>query len=97
MSKKVTMFFTFWGLNVLRRSDAPHVEKDLMEKMFGMMMPKGVNELPISKVNMGGIGAKMIYHAMHRKNVDDIATLMRNAWMPELNLSLVLCPWILWA
>ncbi|MDP4163136.1 MAG: CoA-disulfide reductase [Bacillota bacterium] len=89
MGKKVTMFFTFWGLNVLRRSDAPHVEKDMVEKMFGMMMPKGVNELPLSKMNMGGMGAKMINHAMHRKNVDDLATLMKNAM--EAGVNLVAC------
>ncbi|MGG3562454.1 CoA-disulfide reductase [Neobacillus rhizosphaerae] len=79
MGKKVTMFFTFWGLNVLRRKDAPPVQKDLVEKMFGMMMPKGVSELPLSKMNMGGMGAKMINHAMERKNVDSLDTLMKNA------------------
>ncbi|NHM29940.1 hypothetical protein G8761_04810 [Bacillus sp. C11] len=79
-------FFTFWGLNVLRRADAPHVEKDMMEKMFGMMMPKGINELPLSKMNMGRMGAKMINQVMHRKNVDDITTLMRNAMDAEVKI-----------
>ncbi|WML46925.1 DsrE/DsrF/DrsH-like family protein [Neobacillus sp. PS3-34] len=89
MDKKVTMFFTFWGLNVLRRSDSPHVEKDMMEKMFGMMMPKGVNELPLSKMNMAGMGAKMINHAMQKKNVDSLETLMKNAM--EAGVKLVAC------
>lgn len=89
MGKKVTMFFTFWGLNVLRRSDSPHVEKDMMEKMFGMMMPKGVNELPLSKMNMAGMGAKMINHAMQKKNVDSLETLMKNAM--EAGVKLVAC------
>lgn len=79
MGKKVTMFFTFWGLNVLRKSTGPAVEKDLMEKMFSMMMPKGVNQLPLSKMNMGGLGSKMINHAMQKKNVDNLETLMKNA------------------
>jgi CoA-disulfide reductase len=79
MGKKVTMFFTFWGLNVLRRKDAPPVEKDFMGKMFGMMMPKGVDQLPLSKMNMGGMGAKMINHVMQKKNIDQLETLMKNA------------------
>ncbi|WP_312474849.1 CoA-disulfide reductase [Neobacillus sp.] len=89
MGKKVTMFFTFWGLNVLRRNDAPPVQKDIMEKMFGMMMPKGVSHLPLSKMNMGGMGAKMINHAMERKNVDSLETLMKNAM--EAGVKLVAC------
>lgn len=89
MGKKVTMFFTFWGLNVLRKKDAPPVEKDMMEKMFGMMMPKGVSELPLSKMNMGGMGAKMINHAMHRKNVDSLETLMKNAL--NVGVKLIAC------
>jgi NADPH-dependent 2,4-dienoyl-CoA reductase/sulfur reductase-like enzyme/peroxiredoxin family protein/rhodanese-related sulfurtransferase/TusA-related sulfurtransferase len=89
MGKKVTMFFTFWGLNVLRRNDAPPVEKDMMEKMFGMMMPKGISELPLSKMNMGGMGAKMINHAMQRKNVDSLDTLMKNAM--DAGVKLVAC------
>lgn len=81
MGKQVTMFFTFWGLNVLRKSGgAPsHVEKDFMEKMFGMMMPKGPSALPLSKMNMAGMGSKMIQYAMERKNVDSLETLMHNA------------------
>ncbi len=89
MGKKVTMFFTFWGLNVLRRKDAPPVQKDLMEKMFGMMMPKGVGDLPLSKMNMGGMGVKMINRAMERKNVDNLETLMKNAM--DAGVKLVAC------
>ncbi|MDP4085873.1 MAG: CoA-disulfide reductase [Bacillota bacterium] len=89
MGKKVTMFFTFWGLNVLRRKDAPFVEKDFMEKMFGMMMPKGVKKLPLSKMNMGGMGAKMITHVMEKKNVDSLETLMKNAL--DAGVKLVAC------
>jgi CoA-disulfide reductase len=89
MGKKVTMFFTFWGLNVLRRKDAPPVEKDFMGKMFGMMMPKGVDQLPLSKMNMGGMGAKMINHVMQKKNVDQLETLMENAI--EAGVKLVAC------
>jgi CoA-disulfide reductase len=79
MGKPVTMFFTFWGLNILRRSDGPPVNKDLVEKMFGAMMPKGTSQLPLSKMNMGGMGPKMIQYAMKRKNVDSLEKLMQGA------------------
>ncbi|MZQ87189.1 CoA-disulfide reductase [Paenibacillus sp. 5J-6] len=79
MGKKVTMFFTFWGLNVLRKDDAPPVRKDGLETMFSMMMPKGSRKLPMSKMNMGGIGAKMIRHVMKRKNVESLESLMQGA------------------
>jgi len=91
MGKPVTMFFTFWGLNVLRKSGSSDttVDKDLMEKMFGMMMPKGPKALPLSKMNMGGMGAKMIQYAMDRKNVDSLETLMKNA--VDVGVKLVAC------
>ncbi|WP_210367222.1 CoA-disulfide reductase [Bacillus sp. REN3] len=79
MGKEVTLFFTFWGLNILKRSDAPATEKDMMAKMFSMMMPKGTSDLPLSKMNMGGMGAKMIKSVMANKNVDSLETLMKNA------------------
>ena len=41
MGSKVTMFFTFWGLNVLRRAERVRVKKNLIERMFGWMMPRG--------------------------------------------------------
>ncbi|CAH2212056.1 CoA-disulfide reductase [Tepidibacter aestuarii] len=89
MGKKVTMFFTFWGLNVLRKHDAPNVEKDTLEKMFSMMMPKGPSKLPLSKMQMGGMGPKMINHVMAKKNVDSLETLMKNAM--DLGVKIVAC------
>lgn len=89
MGKEVTLFFTFWGLNILKRSDAPSAEKDMMAKMFSMMMPKGANDLPLSKMNMGGMGAKMIKTVMANKNVDRLETLMKNAM--DAGVKLVAC------
>jgi CoA-disulfide reductase len=89
MGKEVTLFFTFWGLNILKRSDAPSAEKDMMAKMFSMMMPKGANDLPLSKMNMGGMGAKMIKTVMANKNVDSLETLMKNAM--DAGVKLVAC------
>lgn len=89
MGKKVTMFFTFWGLNVLRKANAPRLDKDFMERMFGKMMPQGPDALPISNMNMAGMGAQMIKRVMKKKNVDSLETLMRNAM--ELGVELVAC------
>jgi CoA-disulfide reductase len=79
MGKRVTMFFTFWGLNILRKQGASASGKQPLEKMLGAMMPKGPHDLPLSKMNMGGLGAKMIRYVMEQKNVDSLETLMRNA------------------
>jgi CoA-disulfide reductase len=89
MGKEVTLFFTFWGLNILKRGDAPATEKDMMAKMFSMIMPKGVNDLPLSKMNMGGLGAKMIKTVMANHNVDNLETLMKNAM--DAGVKLVAC------
>ncbi|SNS75151.1 CoA-disulfide reductase [Anaerovirgula multivorans] len=86
MGKKVTLFFTFWGLNILRKDSSPKVRKDFLEKMFGWMMPKGPKKLPISKMNMGGMGPKMIQHVMKRKNVDSLETLIKNAMDMDVNI-----------
>lgn len=79
MGKQVTMFFTFWGLNVLRREQAPRVKKKGLDRMFGMMMPQGTRKLPLSRMSMGGLGAKLIRHTMRRKNVDSLEQLMQGA------------------
>lgn len=79
MGKQVTMFFTFWGLNVLRRGQAPQVKKAGLDRMFGMMMPQGTRKLPLSRMNMGGLGARLIRYTMKRKNVDSLEQLMQGA------------------
>lgn len=79
MGKKVTMFFTFWGLNVLRKSEKVSVKKSFIEKMFGIMMPKGSKKLKLSNMNMLGMGAKMIRGIMKNKNVSSLEDLMKAA------------------
>ena len=77
--KKVSIFFTFWGLNALRRENNVVTEKNMIEKMFGFMMPKGANKLPLSSMNMLGVGAGMIKDIMKQKNVDSLPTMMKNS------------------
>lgn len=79
MGRHVTMFFTFWGLNVLRKSNKQKVNKTFIESMFGVMMPRGVNKLKLSNMNMGGMGSKMIKMIMRKKNVDSLEVLMQKA------------------
>ena len=89
MGKPVTMFFTFWGLNILKSKDKPSVSKDAMEKMFDMMLPSNTDKLPLSQMNMGGMGPKMIKQIMKKHNVDDIDTLIKNAM--DMGVKVVAC------
>ncbi|MFA9381118.1 MAG: DsrE/DsrF/DrsH-like family protein [Acetanaerobacterium sp.] len=77
MGRKVSMFFTFWGLNVLRRPERIKTPKDFMSRMFGMMMPRGSKRLSLSRMNMGGMGAKMIRGVMKNKNIDSLEDLIK--------------------
>ncbi len=79
MGSHVTLFFTFWGLNALRKDNPPPVSKNLIEKMFGFMMPRGARKLTLSKMNMGGMGLTMIKGIMNKKNVTPLEELIENA------------------
>lgn len=79
MGRPVTMFFTFWGLNALRREEKQHVKKTFMENMFGAMLPRGSKKLKLSKMNMGGMGTAMMKKIMNDKSVDSLETLIQKA------------------
>lgn len=79
MGKKVTMFFTFWGLNILRKPKKVSVKKSLLESMFGLIMPRGSKKLKLSKMNMMGIGGKMIRKIMKNKNISSLEDLIKSA------------------
>lgn len=79
MGRKVTIFFTFWGLNILRRPGKVRVNKTFIERMFSFMMPKGSRKLGLSRMNMGGMGAKMIRSIMKSKNVSSLEDLIQSA------------------
>ncbi len=79
MGRKVTMFFTFWGLNVLRKPEKQKIKKDFLSGMFARMMPRGSEKLSLSKMNMAGIGAKLIRYMMKKKNVDSLENLIQKA------------------
>ncbi len=87
--KKVTVFFTFWGLNALRKAENAPVKKNLIENMFGFMMPRGATKLPLSSMNMGGMGKLMIKTIMKQKNVDQLEVMMKNA--QDLGVRFIAC------
>lgn len=77
MGNNVTMFFTFWGLNVLRKPEPVSVKKDFMATMFSKMMPRGSKKLGLSKMNMAGMGPKMIRKVMADKNISSLEELIK--------------------
>lgn len=77
--EKVTIFFTFWGLNAIKKSKKPKVKKDIFGKMFSMMLPSDSKALKLSKMNMLGIGSKMMRYIMKHKNIDSLEQLREAA------------------
>ena len=85
MGKKVTMFFTFWGLSILKKKNLS--KKNFIEKMFAMMLPKNSKDLPVSKMNFFGIGAKMIRSIMRKKNIMSLEELIKKAIDSGVNIT----------
>ena len=79
LGKQITMFFTFWGLNALRKNQKVNIKKSFLDKMFCTMMPRGSKKLKLSKMNFGGLGTKMMRKVMNDKNVDSLENLMKSA------------------
>jgi len=85
---KVTMFFTFWGLNVLRKKERVKTKKTLIEKMFSIMMPK-VKGLKLSKMDFMGLGRALMKKRMRKKNIDLIEEMIKKA--QENNIEFIAC------
>ncbi len=89
MGQKVSIFFTFWGLNALRLDKKTYklnkkerkfkVKKTPIEKMFGKMMPRGANKTKLSQMHMAGMGTGMIKGIMNKHNVKSLPELIREA------------------
>jgi len=89
MGKKVTLFFTFWGLNILRKPEHIPVEKSFIDKMFGFMMPRGSTALKLSNMNMLGMGTQMMRMVMKNKNVSSLEELIQSAM--DAGIEIVAC------
>jgi peroxiredoxin family protein len=88
MGMEVDMFFTFWGTAALRQ-DNVHVPKSFMERMFGWMLPKGSTKLPLSQMNMAGMGPVMIRGIMKKKGVASLEEMI--ALSSELGVKINVC------
>ncbi|MCR5808970.1 MAG: FAD-dependent oxidoreductase [Clostridiales bacterium] len=89
MGRPVTMFFTFWGLTALRRDKSVKVKKNLIEKAFGVMLPRGSKKLKLSKMNMAGMGTAMMKGIMKDKNIDSLEDMMKKAM--ENGVKIIAC------
>lgn len=89
MGNEVTMFFTFWGLNILRKPEKISTRKSFLESLFGWMMPRGAGRLGLSKMNYGGMGAFMMKAIMKQKNVNTMQELIETA--QSLGVKMIAC------
>jgi peroxiredoxin family protein len=90
MGDDVTMFFTFWGLNILRKPEKVKTgKKSFLQGMFGAMMPRGAGRLGISKMNFGGMGARMMRMVMKQQNVNSVEELIATA--QEQGIKMIAC------
>ncbi|MBF0223977.1 MAG: DsrE/DsrF/DrsH-like family protein [Desulfobacterales bacterium] len=89
MGMDVVMFFTFWATPALRNPKKTTGEKDIMGKMFGAMLPKGSGKVKLSKMNMGGMGTKMMKSLMKKKNVASLEQMIDMA--AELGVKIYVC------
>ena len=90
MGDDVTMFFTFWGLNIIRKPQKVKVGgKSFLQSMFGKMMPRGVNKLGLSKMNFGGMGVPMMNKVMKAAGAMSLQELLDAA--QEQGVKLIAC------
>lgn len=89
MGMDVVMFFTFWGTPLLRKKGGASKDKDGFGKMFGAMLPEGSTQAKLSKMNMGGVGTKMMKHLMKKKNVASLEEMI--ALAGELGVKIYIC------
>lgn len=89
MDTKVKIFFSFWALSALRDSKKKAKGKDLIARMFGMMLPKGKDKLKLSNMNMAGMGPMMIKMLMKKKNVLSLEEMFKQAG--ELGIEITIC------
>ena len=86
MGMEAQMFFTFWGTPALRHPKKGSGAKDFMGRMFGFLLPKGLSELKLSKLNMGGMGTMMMQSLMKKKNVSTLPQLLDLAAEAEVKI-----------
>ena len=89
MDTQVKLFFSFWSLSALRDPNKSPKGKDIISKMFGMMLPKGKDKLSLSNMNMAGMGPRMIKYLMKKQNVMSLDQMFKEAG--ELGIEITVC------
>jgi peroxiredoxin family protein len=88
MGLEVSIFYTFWGLSALKRETRLE-GKSLKERMFALMTPGGLDTLPVSTLNFGGVGRSMLKAMMRDKDVTSVEALF--AMARELGVKMIAC------
>ncbi|MFC1871442.1 DsrE/DsrF/DrsH-like family protein [Chloroflexota bacterium] len=81
MGMEVSMFFTFWGLNIIKKNEGGLKSKGLMRKMLNFMNRGGSRQLKLSKFNMLGMGTWMMKRLMEDINhpsLDELITMAKD-------------------
>lgn len=89
MGMEVTMFFTFWGLNIIKRNEGGIRSKGLMRKMFNFMNRGGSKRLKISRFNMFGLGTSMIKRLMKDINMPSLDEFITMAH--QMGVKMIAC------
>lgn len=77
---EASLFFAFWGLLLIRDPErAPTEDKNMLEKTFGAMTPKSIDELPLSKMNYAGLGKAMLQEMMEEKEIPPLSAFLKGA------------------
>ena len=85
---ETTLFFTFWGLNTIKKGE-PIRAKGFLGKMMGIMNRGGINRLNPSRFSFGGIGRVLFSKMMRDKNVASLEELRQTAL--DLDVHLLAC------
>jgi peroxiredoxin family protein len=89
MGMQVTMFFTFWGLNVIRKEGATSSAKDFLRKAFGWLNKGGAENLPLSRFHFGGLGSIMMKKVMKDNRMPAVPELLETA--QDLGVKMIAC------
>lgn len=75
---KVTIFFTFWGLNLVAKPGS-RAKKGLIKKAFSLLNRSGIQTLKLSRFNMGGVGTFLIKRLMKKDKMPSLDDLIKTA------------------
>lgn len=89
MGMEVSMFFTFWGLNIIKKNEGGIKSKGLMRKILNFINRGGSKRLKLSRFNMLGLGTWMMKRLMKDINypsIDEFITMAK-----DMGVKLIAC------